>query len=157
MSALLFYDLFNLNFKLLCKSLNLTNVLFLLYMCVCDAEEISVMEGDSVTLNTGRTEMDYNEIYWNFGHTNVLIARISVKKDMSEVYDYVLDGRFRDRLKLDHQTGSLIITNTRHEHSGVYYLNIDTIKLYNLTVYGKFHYYSFKDDLYLIIYLLFYS
>uniref|UniRef100_A0A671K7D1 Immunoglobulin domain-containing protein n=1 Tax=Sinocyclocheilus anshuiensis TaxID=1608454 RepID=A0A671K7D1_9TELE len=82
-----------------------------------EEKEISVMEGDSVTLNTGRTEMDYNEIHWNFGLTNVLIARISVKKDTSEVYDAVLDGRFKQRLKLDHQTGSLIITNTRNEHS----------------------------------------
>ncbi|XP_016112936.1 uncharacterized protein [Sinocyclocheilus grahami] len=112
---------------------NLMKTIFLLTVY----KEISVLEGDSVTLNTGRTEMDYKEIHWNFGLTNVLIAQISAEKDTSEVYDAVLDGRFKHRLKLDYQTGSLIITNTRNEHSGVYYLHTDTVKCYNLTVYAR--------------------
>uniref|UniRef100_A0A8C1MET8 Ig-like domain-containing protein n=1 Tax=Cyprinus carpio TaxID=7962 RepID=A0A8C1MET8_CYPCA len=51
-----------------------------------------------------------------------------------------LDGRFRDRLKLD-QTGSLIITNTRTTDSGLYTITgtstekpLDT---FNLTVYAR--------------------
>ncbi|XP_052446067.1 uncharacterized protein LOC127987718 [Carassius gibelio] len=113
--------------------INLMKTLFILSVY----EEISVMEEDSVTLNSGRTEMDYKEIQWRFGLNNILIAQISVTNDMSKVYDDVLDGRFRDRLKLDHQTGSLTITNTRTEHSGKYYLYTDRTKFYNLTVYAR--------------------
>uniref|UniRef100_A0A8C2ISL0 Ig-like domain-containing protein n=1 Tax=Cyprinus carpio TaxID=7962 RepID=A0A8C2ISL0_CYPCA len=113
--------------------INLMKMVFLLSVF----EEISVTEGDSVTLNSGRTEMDYNEIQWRFGLTSTLIAQISVKNDMSEVYDDVLGGIFKNRLKLDHQTGSLIITNTRNEHSGKYYLHTDKVKFYNLTVYAR--------------------
>ncbi|XP_016308416.1 uncharacterized protein LOC107662818 [Sinocyclocheilus anshuiensis] len=105
-------------------------------------KEISVMEGDSVTLNTGRTEMDYNEIHWNFGLTNTCIAEIIKCFERFSTFD-VLDGRFRNRLKLDHQTGSLTITNTRSTHSGLYGVEIirnRTVTTYrfNVTVSGVF-------------------
>ncbi|XP_048019923.1 SLAM family member 5-like [Megalobrama amblycephala] len=78
-----------------------------------------VMEGDSVTLNSDLTEMkDDDVIQWRFGNT--LIAEINVTADRFTVNDDVLDGRFRDRLKLDNQTGSLTITNTTMKHAGVY-------------------------------------
>ncbi len=82
---------------------------------------VSVLEGDSVTLNTGLTEMTDNLILWTFGNENTLIA--DALPDRFTVYDDVLDGRFRDRLKLDNQTGSLTITNTRTEHTGRYKLH----------------------------------
>ncbi|XDV23934.1 hypothetical protein PO909_028275, partial [Leuciscus waleckii] len=76
-------------------------------------KSVSVMEGDSVTLNSDLTEMmDEDLIYWRFGNENTVIAEIDVLADRITVYDDVPDGRFRDRLKLDHQTGSLTITNT---------------------------------------------
>ncbi|XDV24111.1 hypothetical protein PO909_028374 [Leuciscus waleckii] len=79
------------------------------------------MEGDSVTLNSDLTEIDDDQILWRFGDEN---TEISVMADRITVYDDVPDGRFRDRLKLDDQTGSLTITNTTTEHAGDYTLQI---------------------------------
>ncbi|XDV24129.1 hypothetical protein PO909_028388 [Leuciscus waleckii] len=97
------------------------------------------MEGDSVTLNSDITEMmDDDLILWRFGNENTVIAEINVLDDSMTVYDDVPDGRFRDRLKLDDQTGSLTITNTRTEHAGVYKLQMrGVIKSFSLTVYAR--------------------
>ncbi|ROI15804.1 CD48 antigen [Anabarilius grahami] len=97
------------------------------------------MEGDSVTLNSDLTEIDDEDlILWRFGAENTLIVKISVLEDRITVYDDVFDGRFRDRLKLDHQTGSLTITNITTEHDGDYELLIDNVrKSFNLTVYAR--------------------
>ncbi|XP_058618079.1 uncharacterized protein LOC131531382 [Onychostoma macrolepis] len=102
-------------------------------------ESVSVLEGDSVALNSGFTEMmDYDLILWRFGAENTLIAQISVQADSMTVYNDVLDGRFRDRLKLDDQTGSLTITNIRTEHTGLYELLTNSVsKSFSLTVYAR--------------------
>ncbi|KAK2906620.1 hypothetical protein Q8A67_005605 [Cirrhinus molitorella] len=94
-------------------------------------------EGDSVTLNSGLTEIRNNDwIQWMFTHT--LIAEINKRADSMTVYDDVLDGRFRDRLKLDNQTGSLTITNTTTELAGQYYLHINHMsKLVFLALYDE--------------------
>ncbi len=104
-----------------------------------DTDEVKlVLEGDSVTLNSGFTEMDDDLILWRFGTENTLIAQINVMADSITVYDDVLDERFRDRLKLDNQTGSLTITNTRPEHTGLYKLQSNSVsKNFSLTVYCK--------------------
>ncbi|XP_052394409.1 hepatocyte cell adhesion molecule isoform X2 [Carassius gibelio] len=96
------------------------------------------MEGDSVTLDSDLTEMmDDDLILWTFGPENTLIAEINVLADSMTLFDGVLDGIFRDRLKLDDQTGSLTITHTRTDHAGHYKLDIKrAIKTFNLTVYG---------------------
>ncbi|XP_067252864.1 CD48 antigen-like isoform X2 [Chanodichthys erythropterus] len=101
-------------------------------------KSVSVKEGDSVTLNTNLTEiMDDDVIQWIYGTNNTLIAEISVLEDSMTVYDDVLDGRFRDRLKLDNQTGSLTITNTTLKHDGYYKLKINSArKRFSLTVYS---------------------
>ncbi|XP_026119936.1 uncharacterized protein LOC113099076 isoform X1 [Carassius auratus] len=83
-------------------------------------DEISVKEGDSVTLNSGLTEIGYDRIRWEF--EDRLIADIYEWENRFSVYDYVLDGR--DRLKLDNQTGSLTITNISTERAGRYELVI---------------------------------
>ncbi|XDV23612.1 hypothetical protein PO909_028119, partial [Leuciscus waleckii] len=80
---------------------------------------MSEMEGDSVTLSIDSYEMkNGNQIRWRLG--KYLLAEINVNNDSITVYDDVADGRFRDRLKVDNQTGSLIITNIRTEHGGRY-------------------------------------
>ncbi|XDV23019.1 hypothetical protein PO909_027754, partial [Leuciscus waleckii] len=80
---------------------------------------------------------------------NTVIAVINKRADRFTVYDDVLDGRFRDRLKLDKQTGSLTITNTRMKHAGHYELVIDRVPAFidkrlsfyyfGLTVYDSVH------------------
>ncbi|XP_016349491.1 SLAM family member 5-like [Sinocyclocheilus anshuiensis] len=98
------------------------------------------MEGDSVTLNSDLTEILNDDITWTFGAEKILIAKIKRKKQIFSTYD-VPDGRFRDRLKLDDQTGSLIITNTTTKHTGVYQLLMFAAKLssktFNVSVYAR--------------------
>uniref|UniRef100_A0A8C1TQG8 Immunoglobulin domain-containing protein n=1 Tax=Cyprinus carpio TaxID=7962 RepID=A0A8C1TQG8_CYPCA len=91
---------------------------------VFGADEVkSVMEGESVTLNITVTEIkDINMIMWKSNKS--LIAKISREFSKITVYDNDTDGRFRDRLQLDHQTGSLIITDTRTTDSGDYEVTI---------------------------------
>ncbi|XP_077083228.1 SLAM family member 5-like [Siphateles boraxobius] len=104
-------------------------------------DSVSVMEGDSVTLNTDLTEiLEYDDILWKFGDTFFIIAEISRDSGISSTYDGP-DGRFRDRLKLDDQTGSLIITNTTTEHAGVYELEISGVKwsskIFSVSLYAR--------------------
>ncbi|XDV23698.1 hypothetical protein PO909_028163 [Leuciscus waleckii] len=99
------------------------------------------MEGDSVTLNTDITEITEEEdILWKYGDENSLIAKISIETRVFSTYDDVPDGRFRDRLKLDDQTGSLTITNTTTEHTGDYKLDISGAKrskTFSVSVYAR--------------------
>uniref|UniRef100_A0A9J8CF67 Si:ch73-27e22.7 n=1 Tax=Cyprinus carpio carpio TaxID=630221 RepID=A0A9J8CF67_CYPCA len=76
-------------------------------------ESVSVMKGDSVTLNTGLSEIQKDDVLeWRFGAERLRIARIN-KAAGTTTYDDVPGGNFKDRLKLDVQTGSLTIMNSR--------------------------------------------
>ncbi|XP_043078839.1 uncharacterized protein LOC122327494 isoform X2 [Puntigrus tetrazona] len=91
---------------------------------------MSVMEGDSVTLNI--PQLQGNElIVWRSGDDGKLIAKLDIETKSSPLY---YDERFRDRLELD-QTGSLIITNTRTTDSGLYRVKISSNKQ---TLYKRF-------------------
>uniref|UniRef100_A0A672KRU0 Immunoglobulin domain-containing protein n=1 Tax=Sinocyclocheilus grahami TaxID=75366 RepID=A0A672KRU0_SINGR len=96
-------------------------ILQLLLVCVSDGtaemKRESVKEGESVTLDTPE-ERNPNDVMWYFNDT-------LITGDESKICtDEQCDERFRDRLKLDHQTGSLTITNTRTTDSGDYKLQI---------------------------------
>ncbi|XP_067252632.1 CD48 antigen-like [Chanodichthys erythropterus] len=82
---------------------------------------IKVMEGDSVTLNI--EEQKDKELLWMFGPQETLIAQINKKEGVFNTYDGA-DGRFRGRLELEYNTGSLTITNIKTVHAGVYKLEI---------------------------------
>ncbi len=104
-----------------------------------EAEEIksvSVMEGDSVTLPTGVTKIQEDDlIMWMCGDD--CIAKLNISSQ-------VISGThniFKDRLKLDHQTGSLIIRNLRTTDSGLYKAQMIGQKVlkktFNVTVIGE--------------------
>ncbi|KAL1251981.1 hypothetical protein QQF64_019777, partial [Cirrhinus molitorella] len=86
-------------------------------------KDISVTEGYSVTLNTDQTEISKNDILWKYGTEMKAIAvinRFTRKFVTSDGHD----GRFRNRLKLDNQTGSLTIIKITKKHAGNYKLLI---------------------------------
>uniref|UniRef100_A0A673MIM2 Ig-like domain-containing protein n=1 Tax=Sinocyclocheilus rhinocerous TaxID=307959 RepID=A0A673MIM2_9TELE len=89
-----------------------------------DSVSVSVKEGDSVTLHTDVETNQQEMIHWYFNDTR--IAQISGDRShtCTDVQCEDADERFRDRLKLDHETGSLTITNLRTTDSGVYELQI---------------------------------
>ncbi|XP_067253071.1 CD48 antigen-like [Chanodichthys erythropterus] len=106
-------------------------------------KSVSVMEGDSVTLQINVTEIQTDDlILWNFKTKGPLIAKINRATNDSSIYYDVLGGRFRDRLKVDNQTGSLTITNTRITDSEVYQITISrskekTIHKFSVAVYAR--------------------
>ncbi|KAG1946378.1 T-cell surface antigen CD2-like [Pimephales promelas] len=105
-------------------------------------DSVSAMEGDSVTLHTDITKIRKDDdILWKFGAEKSLIAKMNKKKQIFTTYDDVPDGRFRDRLKLDNQTGSMTITHTTTEHTGVYTLEITGVKksskTFSVSVYAR--------------------
>nr|XP_055073042.1 CD48 antigen-like [Misgurnus anguillicaudatus] len=107
---------------------------------VFGSQFVSVMEGDSVTLSVNVTESQIKEgIYWKFGPNKTSIANI--KNYKTTIYnDTRLDGRFKNRLHLNNQTGSLTIKNTSITHTGLYHLTTkkqdEPLNIFNITVYA---------------------
>ncbi|KTF86408.1 hypothetical protein cypCar_00043733 [Cyprinus carpio] len=98
------------------------------------------MVGDSVTLHADVTEeLRGSNIIWKFG--DEIIARMNEADGNPSTYDGP-GALFKDRLKLDKQTGSLTITNIRTEHNGSYSVDIRStiakLKTFQVTVHGVF-------------------
>ncbi|XP_073721348.1 uncharacterized protein [Misgurnus anguillicaudatus] len=88
-------------------------------------KSVSVMEGDSVTLHTDDPDIKkYDVIRWRFQRENSPLAELNRNTAFFSTYDDVHDGRFRDKLQLNVQTGSLTITNIRNKHAGLYEVDI---------------------------------
>uniref|UniRef100_A0A672L6Q4 Immunoglobulin domain-containing protein n=1 Tax=Sinocyclocheilus grahami TaxID=75366 RepID=A0A672L6Q4_SINGR len=101
-----------------------------------DILSVSVMVGDSITLHTDITDVPRDsKIIWKFG--DEIIARMNEADGHPSTYDGP-GVIFKDRLKLDRQTGSLTITNIRTEHIGHYSVDIKGIdaklKTFQVTV-----------------------
>ncbi|XP_050951078.1 uncharacterized protein LOC127153851 [Labeo rohita] len=110
---------------------------------VKDGGSVSVNEGESVTLGTGVKTNQQEKIVWYFNA--ILIAEITgdLRHICTDVQCKNSDVRFKNRLKLDHQTGSLTITNTRTTDVGVYKLKIvenrrDSEKIFIVFVHAFF-------------------
>ncbi|XP_052446842.1 uncharacterized protein LOC127988244 isoform X2 [Carassius gibelio] len=87
-----------------------------------EKKNVSVKEGNSVTLKSGAVEIQRDdEVLWMFGPQEMVIARID--KNGSNI-SYTDDEEFRDKLQLDHQTGDLTISDIRIPISGDYQMKI---------------------------------
>ncbi len=101
-------------------------------------KRVFVTEGESVHLFTDLPEIKRDdEIQWMFG--DEIIAE--VKEETGKTHDGA-DGRFRDRLELDNQTGDLTIKNSTAEDAGRYKLKIsnskgNTNRAYSVTIRGE--------------------
>ncbi|XP_056304469.1 uncharacterized protein LOC130216601 [Danio aesculapii] len=122
---------------------NLLSWLFILLVLgvtgvYADVVLVSVMEDDSVTLHTGVEKP--TDIKWYFNDTR--IAQLGDVSNMcTDVQCNNGTERFKDRLKLDNQTGALTIMNIRYSHSGEYRLvvngNGNGGKIFNVTVHDN--------------------
>ncbi|KAI4884541.1 hypothetical protein NFI96_026633 [Prochilodus magdalenae] len=99
-------------------------------------ETVEGTEGGSVTLSTDLTGVKSDDVIrWTFGATYTRLAQLLSRNTFT---DY--NERFKTRLQLDPQTGSLTISNIRTSDSGPYKVLISrdqvTNKHFNVTVYA---------------------
>ncbi|XP_058617574.1 uncharacterized protein LOC131531040 isoform X2 [Onychostoma macrolepis] len=106
-----------------------------------DEVSVFVMEGDSVIFHTGVETSQQEDIKWYFSGTRIAQINGALSYICTDVKCNKGTERFRDRLKLDNQTGSLTIMNIRNTNSGLYELKIirsssGSDKIFNVTVNG---------------------
>ncbi|KAI7790883.1 hypothetical protein IRJ41_003615, partial [Triplophysa rosa] len=86
-----------------------------------DTDEVSVMEGDSVTLHTDTEIQKIDVIEWRFGDKQDFAARLDKESDEMRLSQ---DKRFKNRLMLNNKTGDLTITNITTEHAGLFKVDV---------------------------------
>ncbi|XP_077081682.1 uncharacterized protein LOC143735423 isoform X2 [Siphateles boraxobius] len=84
-------------------------------------KSVSVMEGESVTLNSDAKMHKDALMLWRFGDKGIILAKIDIETNITSLKN--TDEKFRDRLQLN-QNGALTITNTRITDAGLYELQI---------------------------------
>ncbi|KAI7791536.1 hypothetical protein IRJ41_021847 [Triplophysa rosa] len=104
-----------------------------------EVKSVSVTEGHSVTLHTDVVKQRDEKIVWYYGSENTFVARINGKASSTMLSD---DEMFRDRVKMNDQTGDLTITHITSQHSGLYTLKISSnnkvsYKRFNVTVHSE--------------------
>ncbi|XP_016108711.1 uncharacterized protein [Sinocyclocheilus grahami] len=112
-----------------------------------ERDEVKRNEGESVTLDSGEIRKPNDVMTWFFNDTPIAQITGDPNKSCTDVQCKDGDERFRDRLRLDHQTGSLTITDTRTTDSGLYKLqiiignsssfSITRVKRFNVTVFDS--------------------
>ncbi|XP_073700509.1 uncharacterized protein [Garra rufa] len=103
------------------------------------ADEVSVKEGDLVTLLTDVKTNQKDRIRWYLNDTRIAEINGDLSKICTDVQCNEGTEIFRGRLTLDHQTGSLTIRNIRTTDAGDYHLQIsgnnsDHKKTFSVTV-----------------------
>ncbi|XP_058615372.1 uncharacterized protein LOC131529614 isoform X2 [Onychostoma macrolepis] len=86
-----------------------------------ETEDVSVTQGDSVTLHTGVEKQKDDLIVWYYGPEKTLVVQINGKASSTIIADRVVG-----RVQVDSQTGSLTFTNIRTTDSGLYNLKISS-------------------------------
>ncbi|KAL1251718.1 hypothetical protein QQF64_019514 [Cirrhinus molitorella] len=107
-----------------------------------DVVPVSVKEGDLVMFKTGVKTKEQEDIKWYFKDTRIAQISGDLSHSCTDVKCEDGEEKFRDRLKLDPETGSLTITDISNTDSGLYDLKIisstsSSDRIYNVTVNGS--------------------
>ncbi|XP_066517986.1 CD48 antigen-like isoform X4 [Hoplias malabaricus] len=119
-------------------------VIYLLFCCLLstageEVVKLQELEGNTVIIHTGLTAVQSDaHILWFYGPENVESRIVNSLVIRETVIEYFTE-RFRDRLQLNRNSGSLTIRNISREDSGLYKLQIIT---------GRISDWSFRVNVY---------